>query len=123
MEKEVKDCLDGYAIPYSSDSSLQGLIELLKNSTVDWPWISEHKELSEEFIREFQDKVSWWHIFNYQKLSKEFRGEFFEDKIYQSMYKPDADYYKSKMEEIKKELSSLKAERVLPAAIPGHRPE
>ena len=24
---------------------------------VDWEWISEHQKLSEEFIREFEDKI------------------------------------------------------------------
>ena len=38
------------------------------------------QELSEYFIREFQDKVQWEHISICQKLSEEFIGEF-KDKI------------------------------------------
>ena len=40
-----------------------------------------HKKLSEEFIKEFQDKVDWHKISEYQKLSEEFIKEF-KDKIY-----------------------------------------
>jgi len=37
---------------------------------VDWWYISYYQELSEPFIREFKDKVDWWYISYYQKLSK-----------------------------------------------------
>src|SRR5690606_28635474 len=45
-----------------------------------WIDISRSKTLSEEFIREFQDKVSWIDISHYQKLSEDFMRKF-QDKI------------------------------------------
>lgn len=45
-----------------------------------WADISEHQNLSEEFIREFQDKVNWLPISKYQKLSESFIREF-RDKV------------------------------------------
>ena len=43
---------------------------------VDWYNISYDQELSEEFIREFQDKVHWYNISYYQELSEDFMREF-----------------------------------------------
>jgi len=42
----------------------------------DWVKISEYQELSEDFIREYQDKLDWWNISQYQKLSEEFILEY-----------------------------------------------
>jgi hypothetical protein len=47
---------------------------------VNWWGISIHQKLSEDFIREFQDKVDWLCISIYQKLSEEFIIEF-KDKV------------------------------------------
>jgi len=47
---------------------------------VNWYCISKYQKLSEEFIREFQDKVDWYNISAYQKLSEEFIREF-QDKV------------------------------------------
>ena len=38
--------------------------------------MSIYQTLSEDFIREFSDRVDWVWISIYQKLSKEFRIEF-----------------------------------------------
>ena len=46
----------------------------------DWKCISEKQNLSEDFIREFQDKVDWKYISKYQKLSEDFIREF-QDKM------------------------------------------
>lgn len=43
---------------------------------VNWDCISASQKLSEDFIREFKDKVSWNWISNYQKLSEDFIREF-----------------------------------------------
>ena len=43
---------------------------------IDWLMISRCQRLSEDFIREFQDKVSWDDIFENQKLSFLFKKEF-----------------------------------------------
>ena len=39
-------------------------------------YISEYQKLSEEFIREFKDKVDWCYISEYQDLSENFKEEF-----------------------------------------------
>ena len=43
---------------------------------VDWGKISCNQILSEDFIREFKDKVDWWWISHYQTLSEDFIREF-----------------------------------------------
>ena len=45
-----------YQKPLSED-----FIREFKNK-VDWNWISVKQKLSENFIREFKDKVSWGYI-------------------------------------------------------------
>lgn len=45
-------------------------------SRIQWNYISEFQELSEDFIREFKDKVYWHWISKYQKLSENFIREF-----------------------------------------------
>ena len=47
---------------------------------VDWDYISECQKLSEEFIRGFQNKVIWYLISENQKLSEDFIREF-QDKV------------------------------------------
>ena len=47
---------------------------------VNWDIISYHQTLSEDFIREFQDKVNWGNISEYQELSEDFIREF-QDKV------------------------------------------
>jgi hypothetical protein len=42
---------------------------------VHWNCISASELLTEEFIIEFKDKVYWPFIFNHQKLSQKFRKE------------------------------------------------
>ena len=46
------------------------------NKNVSWPKISYKYILSENFIREFQNKVNWHRISEYQKLSENFIQEF-----------------------------------------------
>jgi hypothetical protein len=48
----------------------------------EWIELSEHKRLSEDFIRVFQDYVDWYYISIYQKLSEEFIREFKEEVIW-----------------------------------------
>jgi predicted glycosyltransferase len=42
----------------------------------DWMYISCNRKLSEEFIKEFQNKVYWSNTSCYQKLSEDFIREF-----------------------------------------------
>ena len=55
--------------------------ELLKLAEKEgWNYISEYQKLSEDFIKEFQDKVDWYWISLNQKLSYNFIDEF-QDKL------------------------------------------
>ena len=47
---------------------------------INWSCVSLDGNLSEDFIRKFQDKVNWTYITRYQKLSESFIEEF-QDKI------------------------------------------
>ena len=46
------------------------------NTNVNWNYISFYYTLSENFIREFQDKVNWYYILEYQTLSEDLKKEF-----------------------------------------------
>jgi len=82
MINEVKKCLVASQVEYDNKATLDDLINLLKTSAkVDWVLISSYQRLSENFIREFQDKVYWPSISNKQKLSESFIREF-QDKVY-----------------------------------------
>jgi hypothetical protein len=43
---------------------------------IDWVRVSKSQKLSESFICEFQDKVDWTYISGYQKLSDDFLIEY-----------------------------------------------
>ena len=60
------------------DIGIQTPVREIDSNT--WGHISMKIDLSEGFIREFQDHVYWNYISSYQKLSEEFIREF-EDKI------------------------------------------
>jgi len=45
-------------------------------SNIDWVYISRYQKLSEDFIREFKDKLDWNYISRCQKLSDDFIREF-----------------------------------------------
>ena len=53
---------------------------LIKSYYYNWEDISEHAYLSEDFIREYKDKVVWHCISSYQTLSENFIKEF-QDKV------------------------------------------
>ena len=55
------------------------IYEIFK-SHINWERLSYHNELTESFIRRFQDRLSWDFISSHQKLSKEFINEF-SDKL------------------------------------------
>ena len=50
--------------------------EILGRNYQDWMAVSRHRGLSEDFIREFADKVRWYWISIYQHLSENFIREF-----------------------------------------------
>ena len=52
---------------------------------VNWSWISYQQILSEDFIREFQDKVDWNEISYKQKMSKNFIVEFVDKIIFREL--------------------------------------
>jgi hypothetical protein len=58
-------------------------IQKLKNliETSKWGLISLNYDLTEKFIRKYQNEVNWFYITEYQKFSEEFIREF-QDKIH-----------------------------------------
>jgi hypothetical protein len=62
----------------------QNFIREFRNK-VDWEYVSEYQTLDEEFIREFQDKVHWGYISYVYHLTDEFLLEFKND-IWWSLY-------------------------------------
>ena len=61
-------------------NTLERANEILGTSYSDWISVSRHEGLTEDFIREYQDKVAWGNISAYQHLSEDFIREF-EDKV------------------------------------------
>jgi hypothetical protein len=57
-----------------SEEEIRKVVNQLSQS--DWNYISRYQTLSEDFIREFQDKIDWYYISCYQKLSEDFIREF-----------------------------------------------
>ena len=66
---------------------------------MNWYQISSYQHLSEDFIREFKDRVNWRLISAYQRLSREFTWEF-KDRVDVRLI-ADSWHYKS-VEEKKK---------------------
>ena len=60
---------------YSNNILSEDFIREFKDK-VDWSAICRYQKLSEEFIEEFQDKLYWKHISCYQELSVEFIKKF-----------------------------------------------
>ena len=54
--------------------------EILGTNYLNWRALSRHNRLTEDFIREFKDKVDWYFISAYHHLSEDFIREF-EDKV------------------------------------------
>ena len=50
--------------------------KILGTDYEDWETLSEHRGLTEDFIREFQFLVDWDIISKYQRLSEDFIREF-----------------------------------------------
>lgn len=55
-------------------------LKIIEENNNDWKEISKFKYLTEDFIREFQDKVNWLLVSKNQKLSESFIREF-QDKV------------------------------------------
>ena len=46
--------------------------DLISLDEINWGNISRNKQLSEDFIREFQNEINWDYISNTQNLSENF---------------------------------------------------
>ena len=93
---------------------IKNKIEWEKYYDPDFDWSNyafyRNNKLSEDFIREFKDKVDWEHISYYQKLSEDFIREFKDrvDWMMISRYKTlSEEFVKEFKEEFKKELHNL----------------
>lgn len=65
---------------HNTDTHIRSsVVDYIKRKTItedEWEWVSINSNLSEDFIREFQDKLNWYNISEYQKLSEDFIREF-----------------------------------------------
>jgi len=84
--------------------------EAFSNDAIDWEYVSKELTLSENFIREFKNKVCWYDISKCQPLSESFIREF-KDRVcwsciskYQSLSENFIKEFKLK-EKYKKEIS------------------
>ena len=66
-----------YGIPVLSEKDIEDIRKDPDNQ--NWNYLSEYN-LSEEFMREFQDKIYWFAVCYYHSLSEEFILEF-QDKL------------------------------------------
>ena len=55
-----------------NEKEIRKLIKENGVESIDWEGISRNQTLSEDFIREFKDKVNWDYISAFQSLSEEF---------------------------------------------------
>ena len=81
----------------------------LKLSVLYWTYISEFQKLSEEFIREFKDKVNWHNISENQILSESFIREF-QDKVKWSTISKYQNLSESFIEEFQDKLNLYEIE-------------
>ena len=58
------------------EDALKRANEILGTNYDAWRLLSKHQSLSEDFIREFKDRVDWMSISSYQHLSEDFIREF-----------------------------------------------
>ena len=66
--------MDFFRKKYSEDKIRSYVLE--NNCTrLEWDFISCYQDLSDDFIREFSDKVHWYGISRHQVLSKKFKYE------------------------------------------------
>jgi len=73
-------------------------------SKINWLNVACNKEiLTEEFIKEFQNKISWWAVSSYQVLSEDFIREF-QDKVDWDIISFSQDLSESFIVEFKYEL-------------------
>ena len=77
--------------------------EILGTNYNDWEWLSKYEHLSEDFIREFKDRVRWHRISQYQHLSENFIREF-KDRV--DMYYVTKNWHNKSTEEKKKAVES-----------------
>ncbi|MBW3021026.1 hypothetical protein KY334_07055 [Candidatus Woesearchaeota archaeon] len=77
------DSWDWYALSRNYKLS-EDFIREFKNK-VDWYRICKYQKLSENFIREFRDKLSWFGVLRYKKISEDFFLEF-KDKLFNQYY-------------------------------------
>ena len=81
------------------EHTLKRANEILGTDYRRWKHLSEHGGLTEDFIREFADKVDWEYISKHQHLSKEFI-EKFKDRLI--MCHVDKSWHYKSVEEKKK---------------------
>lgn len=82
QRRRKKNKINMKTIKESIEYNLQRANAILGTNYDDWRALSRHNGLTEDFIREFQDKVHWDCISIYQHLSEEFIREFKDDVVW-----------------------------------------
>lgn len=81
---QIIDLIELFEIPEFNHS----VTDYLKRQNLNWEFISENFELSENFIREFSERVDWRYIPHCQALTEDFREEMLNNPIlYEHIYK------------------------------------
>ena len=78
QRRRKKNKINMKTIKESIEYNLQRANAILGTNYQNWVMLSTHKGLTEDFIREFADKVNWRIISAYQRLSEDFIREFNE---------------------------------------------
>ena len=76
MENALKRANKILGTNYKDWETFERANRILGTKYEDWETLSEHRGLTEDFIREFQFLVDWDTISKYQRLSEEFIREF-----------------------------------------------
>ena len=89
------------------DSDIKVELKEWWDDPIYWKCICKYRELSEDFIREYRNRVNWVYISLCQKLSEEFIMEFIDRKLnaYALLINSNKDTYSEKlMTEINKRI-------------------
>ena len=96
-KKPISEFTSIYWDNISKDEELELSEDFIREfqDKVNWTWISKYQKLSEDFMREFQNKLYWPYISIYQKLSEDFIREFITEvnMFYVSEYQNVSDVF------------------------------
>lgn len=104
--KEVENLISNFLLPEKALRKFSEYAESLyeNNSRSFWYSVSRNQKLSEDFIRDYSEKLNWEYITSSQELSEDFVIEF-SDKIYWYDYSANKKLSKRILEKCTKKIS------------------